>query len=180
MAKLFCKQWRTWSDVAFCGVCSGSALFVNYPFRGLPTTMGSSELVQIVLPVTDNYSFWISRTYKLFHDRFPSTKVTVFNLITAHTPISAQSSNFVVFRLQSMCLYLSKSICCGYTFDLARVNGWENGSEQGLNPSFANHDMPCLSKQCRSRSAGFWRSQLIWICTVCHLICEFLSQTKIK
>ena len=29
-------------------------------------------------------------------------------------------------------------------------------------------DMPCLYKQRRSRSVGFWRSQLIWICTVCH------------
>ena len=37
-----------------------------------------------------------------------------------------------------------------------------------INPSLAEHDMPCLSKQCRSRSVGFWRSQLIWICTVCH------------
>ena len=31
-----------------------------------------------------------------------------------------------------------------------------------------NRDMSCLCKQCRSRSVGFWRSQLIWICTVCH------------
>ena len=29
-------------------------------------------------------------------------------------------------------------------------------------------DISCLYKQCRSRSVGFWRSQLIWICTVCH------------
>ena len=29
-------------------------------------------------------------------------------------------------------------------------------------------DMPCLYKQCRSRSVGFFRSQLIWICTVCY------------
>ena len=51
-----------------------------------------------------------------------------------------------------------------------------------LNPSLAEHDMPCLSKQCtcRSRSVGFWRSQMIWICTVCHQICEFLSKTWIK
>ena len=28
--------------------------------------------------------------------------------------------------------------------------------------------MSCLCKQCRSRPVGFWRSQLIWICTVCH------------
>ena len=26
--------------------------------------------------------------------------------------------------------------------------------------------MYCLCKQCRSRSVGFWRSQLIWVCTV--------------
>ena len=30
-----------------------------------------------------------------------------------------------------------------------------------FNPSLAEHDMPCLSKQCRC-------PQLIWICTVCH------------
>ena len=46
-----------------------------------------------------------------------------------------------------------------------------------FNPSLAEHSMPCLSKQCRSRSVGF---RLIWICTVCHLICEFLLKTRIK
>ena len=40
--------------------------------------------------------------------------------------------------------------------------------------------MPCLCKQCRSRSVGFWRSQLIWICTVCHKKCEFVSTIWIK
>ena len=44
-----------------------------------------------------------------------------------------------------------------------------------FNFSLAKHDMPCLSKQCRSRSVGFWRSQLIWICTVCHSVCDFIS-----
>ena len=29
-----------------------------------------------------------------------------------------------------------------------------------------NPDIPCLYKQCRSRSVGFFRSRLIWICTV--------------
>ena len=33
-----------------------------------------------------------------------------------------------------------------------------------------NLDIPCLCKQCRSRSVGFFRSQLIWICTVCHYV----------
>ena len=40
--------------------------------------------------------------------------------------------------------------------------------------------MPCLCKQCRSRSVVFWRSQLIWICTVCHSVCEFISTIWIK
>ena len=31
-----------------------------------------------------------------------------------------------------------------------------------------NPDMSCLCKQCRSRSVGFFRSQTIWIYTVCH------------
>ena len=44
----------------------------------------------------------------------------VFDLITIHNPISAQSSNFVVFRLHLMYLYLLiyKSICCGQSFEL--------------------------------------------------------------
>ena len=41
-------------------------------------------------------------------------------------------------------------------------------------------DMPCLCKQCRSRSVGFFRSQLIWICTVYQSVCEFVSTTWIK
>ena len=36
--------------------------------------------------------------------------------------------------------------------------------------------MPCLCKQCRSRWVGFFMSQLIWICTVCHSKCECVYQ----
>ena len=43
-----------------------------------------------------------------------------------------------------------------------------------------NPDIPCLCKQCRSRSVGFCRSQLIWICTVCHEVCEFIAIILIK
>ena len=45
---------------------------------------------------------------------------TVFDLITAHTPISAQSSNSIVYRLQPVyfCLPLHKGICCEYPFEL--------------------------------------------------------------
>ena len=50
---------------------------------------------------------------------------TVFDLITAHTPISALWSNIVVFRLQpvyfvSTYLLLYKNICWGYSFELPR------------------------------------------------------------
>ena len=40
--------------------------------------------------------------------------------------------------------------------------------EWSLTLVLLNPDIPYLCKQCRSRSVGFWRSQLIWICTVCH------------
>ena len=43
-----------------------------------------------------------------------------------------------------------------------------------------NPDIPCLCKQCRPRSVGFWRSQLILICTVCHVVCEFITTIQIK
>ena len=43
-----------------------------------------------------------------------------------------------------------------------------------------NPDVPCFCKQCRSRSVGFWRRQMIWICTVCHQVCEFVSKIWIK
>ena len=41
-------------------------------------------------------------------------------------------------------------------------------------------EMSCLCKQCRSRSVGFFRSQLIWICTVWHSVCKFISTIWIK
>ena len=42
-----------------------------------------------------------------------------FDLITANTPISEKSSNFLVFRLQPVYFYLqlSKSIYCWYSFE---------------------------------------------------------------
>ena len=49
-----------------------------------------------------------------------------------------------------------------------------------LTLALLNLDIPCICKQCRSRSVGFWRSQLIWICTVCHSVCEFISTSWIK
>ena len=109
-------------------------------------------------------------------------------------------------KLQESGKYFSyssiKNICYGYSLEVpcwgtsneyhnhnAYVELWPTAiiwqrsremQEVYFNSSLAEHDMSCLSKQCRSRSVGFWRSQLIWICTVCHLICEFLSKIQIK
>ena len=49
-----------------------------------------------------------------------------------------------------------------------------------FNPCPAEPGYTLFCKQCRSRSVGFWRSQLIWICTVCHSECEFISTICIK
>ena len=49
---------------------------------------------------------------------------TVLDLITAHTPISAQSSDFIVLKITGsvlFCLLLYKCICCGYSFELHRL-----------------------------------------------------------
>ena len=43
-----------------------------------------------------------------------------------------------------------------------------------------NPDIHYLCKQRRSRSVGFCRSQLIWICIVCHSVCESISTTLIE
>ena len=49
-----------------------------------------------------------------------------------------------------------------------------------LTLALLNPDISCFCKQCRSRSVGFWRSQLMWICTICHLLYEYISTISIK
>ena len=49
-----------------------------------------------------------------------------------------------------------------------------------LNPCPAEPGYILFCKQCRSRSVGFWRSQLIWICIVCHQVCKFITTIWIK
>ena len=49
-----------------------------------------------------------------------------------------------------------------------------------LTPCPAEPGFTLFSKQSRSRSVGFWRSQLIWICTVCHQEYEFIATIWIK
>ena len=42
----------------------------------------------------------------------------------------------------------------------------QNHCHNTIKPSLAELNMPCLSKPCRSRSVGFFRSKLIWICSL--------------
>ena len=49
---------------------------------------------------------------------------------------------------------------------LKRQKYYHINSEDLLTLVLLNLDIPCLCKQCRSRSVGFWRSQLIWIYTL--------------
>ena len=69
-------------------------------------------------------------------------------------------------------------------FDWLQIKDWQPlllfWKYWSLTLVLLNPDMPCLRKQCRSRSDGFWRSQLIWICTVCHSVSEFISVISIK
>ena len=65
-------------------------------------------------------------------------------------------------------------------FTSCKCKSSANGLVQILTLVLLNPDIPCLCKQCRSRSVGFWRSQLIWIYTVCHSVCEFIATIQIK
>ena len=55
-------------------------------------------------PGTFTGSFFVDVRMCSFDDSIFSHVVTVFNLVTTHTPISPQSSNSVVFRLQPVYL----------------------------------------------------------------------------
>ena len=58
--------------------------------------------------------------------RISPPKRTVFTLITAHTPISAQSINSVVFRLKPLYFFptsLYRQHICGYPFELQGLCG---------------------------------------------------------
>ena len=95
MQTFWCRQWRLWSDGAEVQVD------LNLCWEYLSEGMRSCVMA---------HSLWAHST--------------VFDLITAHTPISAQSRNSVVFRLQPVyffSLLLYKGICCGYSFELHRL-----------------------------------------------------------
>ena len=69
-------------------------------------------------------------------------------------------------------LYLISKSRCAYQ------DQWQPALQLTL--VLLNPDISGFCKQCRSRSVGFWRSQLIWIYTVCNSVCEFISAIWIK
>ena len=56
-------------------------------------------------------------TYRIYFTAKITTKI---DLITAHAPIKAQSSNLVVFQPVYFYVLLYKNICCRYSFKLLR------------------------------------------------------------
>ena len=106
-----CKQWRPWSDAAFCGIWSGSVLFANNPFRGLQTTMG----LEVKMPQI----FWVSMKgfinlipvfYIICHGCWTCSIHCYILIVLEVTPISLPKT-----MIQGVCMtmnHLPKSICC--------------------------------------------------------------------
>ena len=115
-------------------------LFLELPEQGFKTYNASTHwniLCETIRVVTRKIYFWCKKgkkmilnfhfsyhpiwNYELFHRPLREISM-VFDLSTAHIPISAQSSNLVVFRLQPFYFYLLlyKNICCWYLFKLPR------------------------------------------------------------
>ena len=66
-----------------------------------------------------NFSFTRRNSWNKLNEVIYMQNTTVFALITKHTPISTQSYNFLVFRLQPVYFYLLyNSRCCWYAFEL--------------------------------------------------------------
>ena len=66
--------------------------------------------------------------------------------------------------------HLSSVAMTPFVVDAAQTSVFcfNKGADIALTLVLLNPDIHCLCKQCRSRSVGFWRSQLIWIYIVCH------------
>ena len=82
-----------------------------------------------------------------------------------HRPAVKEESNVMNYNWVNISLQTAHAVTY---FPATSDNPSKPLRETDINPSRAEHDIPCLSKQCRSRSVGFFRSQLIWICTVYH------------
>ena len=128
--------------------------------------------VQVVILVRSIFlhcllrSVWIFR-YPFYLGSQNNTKTTKHFECKLHILTNNHTN---VKKLQNICILFPSNGCIYLICTAKKLVNCTSSTEVYtiLSPSLAEHDMPCLSKQCRSRSVGFWRSQLIWICTVCH------------
>ena len=137
----------------------------SYPYLSYPQI--SEQSIQRTRP------YKILADFGMPHVAFASAILNFETLLHNVISISIIPQNFKTIRPvvteNSSGQYLSEKKKKKKTWR-RRINGTKTislpTSFGRLNPSLAEHDMPCLSKQCRSRSVG--RSQLIWICTDYH------------
>ena len=166
------KQCRPWSDTAFFGVWSGSTLVAKI---WLSEYVECSSFIKLTPPTTTPFrnhpGFAPVSVDSADGQRSSWSEVRTDRRMRSCRPyVSKVRFRKIVLSYQCM---VSVSFCLRHIATVVH-------STQLLILVLLNLDMPCLCKQCGSRSVGFWRSQLIWICTVCHSVCEFISTIWIK
>ena len=87
------------------------------------SSVGIKGVVFVFFISLQKYMLWrIKKNIYLDTPSYLELWHTIFDLITTHTPKSAQSSNSVAFRLRQCTFYLLyKGICCGYPFELHQL-----------------------------------------------------------
>ena len=110
-----------------------------------------------ILPKAMTYKFWVSICNNLY-SLWLWWRALWFPQTLGHTGLLKYCSNAMSWKEKKT----------------------KNIKTSGFNPGPFESRQTCLWRQCRSRSVGFWRSQLIWICTVCHYVCEFVWTIWIK
>ena len=89
-----CKQWRPWSDAAFCSVWSGSALFAT---RGLPVTLLWVSWLQ-----------WVKQQHNKTHENDKKKKA---RQMLYYTCIHIFSCKQVVLPEHVLCFFPCKIDC---------------------------------------------------------------------
>ena len=113
-------------------------------------------------------------------------RIVDLGLLTCISDQISNSCDSVLFTKNQIILYLNSQM---RVFDIqltysivgyCRIYWWTEKAlirlhrllylhmHEALNLFLLNPDKPCLYKQCTSRSVAFFKSQLIWICTVYH------------
>ena len=172
--KFFCmysKQCRPWWDAAECGVSSRSTLFAEVC------------LSEYLWKKTVSFLFKYMHCIYLKYSSDQGLHCCSSSVHWSRSPLFATHPCCVISTSQKV-VKLTCSVDYGssWTSALLLFSFWDRygGLNKYLTLVLWNPDISCLCKKCRSRSVGFWRSQLIWISTVCHKISEFIATIQIK